>query len=158
MGEPKEPDGTELILEAGRAIRPYLTTLLGTDADRVDANLAELLARADRSAVASAIEDVLERDAATRQWVSAFWRIGGMPPEVVVAVYPDLDPRAAERQVRATVLGGGGLPGDPVAALPGKRYACPRGDFAWYRLDAAEEVPECRTHRLRLVQAPKAAD
>jgi hypothetical protein len=143
-------DRVPLSLEAGRAIRPYLLALAGDQAAAIDTRLADLLTRDDLAGVDNAILDLLEPLSSTRNWVSGFWRSGGIPPEVVRSVARRVAPEEAERQVRRGVLGGGAPGGDPVIVIAGRRYACPQGDFVWYRVDGAENIPQCPTHKVPL--------
>jgi hypothetical protein len=147
-------DRVALVLEAGRAIRPYLRDLVGSQAERIDGLLSVALNREDQNGADAAILDALEELPPTRDWVSAFWRAGGIPPEVVKSVQPDADSAVAEQRVRIAMLGGGAPPGDPVLVIPGLRYACPKGDEVWYRMDASQRVPTCSTHRMRLKREP----
>ena len=142
-----------LVLEAGRAIRPYLSALIGEDANRVDAALSDIFDEEDCLRSEQAVLDLLDVVPATHDWVSAFWRAGGIPPEVVRSVRPELDAIAAEQQVRAAILGGGASAGDPVLMVPGRRYSCQFGDYVWYREDAAEAIPDCPNHKVRLEPA-----
>jgi len=146
-------DRTALVLEAGRAIRPYLAGLVGDQAGRIDDHLGEILNRPDPTAADTDILDVLDELQPTHDWVSGFYRAGGVPPEVVKAIQPGAESAEAENRVRIAILGGGASAGDPVLTIPGLRYACPFGDYVWYRLDAAEPVPMCPRHNVILEAA-----
>src|SRR5271157_3146269 len=99
-----------LVLEAGRAIRPYLRSLVGNDVKRIDDALARILDRKGLPGADRAILDLLDEQDGTHDWVSAFWRSGGIPPEVVRSMQPQLDTRTAEQRVRTAALGGGSSP------------------------------------------------
>ena len=125
----------ESIREAARAIRPYLEKLVGPEtAGEMDTELARLLGAPGETGQLLA---QLESTIPTSQWCLDFARCGGMPPE---------DAKVAEDR-RA------GLPGLGLPDLP--RYACPRGDFAWYRRSPAIAVPSCPTHHLSLRSEPR---
>jgi len=112
--------------DAARAIRPYLPSLLEEGAAaEVDATLAALLTT-DGSE-----DDVLaelESNDATAEWTAAFLE-HGVPPELAL-VY--------ERGVEE-------LPGygEPVRT---PKYACPEGDYVWYRHAVGQQPPRCPTH------------
>jgi hypothetical protein len=129
----------EAIREAAQAIRPYLGSLVGAEAAAVkDAELANLLgggAESDRLLAA------LTADERTRQWWLDFLRFGGLPPEIA--------PRDERVRVR------GELPGLGLPVLP--RYACPRGDYVWYRRSPAIPVDRCPTHGVPLRVEPRSA-
>jgi len=129
----------EQILEAARAVRPYLAELVGPDADRVDGELAVLLARSRDGRdgeVEGLILDCLMRNPATHDWAASFL-IAQQPP----------DAGAGQRGYGS--LGG---EGEVVAAL---RFACPvGGDTVWYRRSVGQEPPICGTHRLALQPTP----
>jgi hypothetical protein len=144
---------TALVLEAGRAIRPYLVALIGDQASRIDDQLGEILNRPDSSTADIAVLDVLDELQPTHDWVSGFYRARGVPPEVVKAMQPGVESAEAEHRVRIAILGGGASAGDPVLMIPGLRYICPLGDWVWYRLDAAEQVPVSPCHGLPLERA-----
>ena len=117
-----EPD----IREAARALRAYLPSLLDADAaSQLDGALARLLAE---DASEERIVAELERYEATTEWVSSFIEHGA-PPELA---------RIAERNYSEAP----GY-GEPVS-LP--RFACPHGDFVWYRHAVGETPPTCPTH------------
>jgi hypothetical protein len=94
---------TALVLEAARAIRPYLQSLVGEEAARLDAALDDLLAHPDQAGVDDAILDLLEPQETTRAWISGFWRAGGLPPEVVARMTKNGDVAATEQKVRLAI-------------------------------------------------------
>jgi hypothetical protein len=130
------------LLDAARAIRPYLDELLGdaAAADELDRSLAELLAAAGAgAAVDEPIERCLRERPATLEW-TAFYLKHQVPLQVA-----SLGPH------RNSTFGGGysGLPGpgEPVRA---ERYSCPGGDYLFYRRDVGQPIPTCPTHGLAL--------
>lgn len=125
----------ESIREAARAIRPYLEKLVGPEAaGEMDTKLARLLGAPGGT---SQLLAQLESTIPASQWWLDFLRCGGMPPE---------DAKVAMGR-RA------GLPGLGLPDLP--RYACPRGDYVWYRRSPATVVPSCPTHHLSLRSEPR---
>jgi hypothetical protein len=124
------------ILDAARAIRPYLPHLVGTRADDVDRTLVELLKGASAGeTVDDALLDVLQRDPATHNWTASYLE-RGLPPDI-----------AAVREKGLQELPGHG---EVVAAT---RFRCPRGDYLWYRRSVGQEIPRCPTHRMELEPA-----
>ncbi len=129
-------DKEESIREAARAIRPHLEKLIGPEpAAEMDSELARLLGAPSQTGRLLAH---LESTTPTRQWWLDFLRCGGVPPE---------DAELAET-VRVE------LPGLGLPSLP--RYACPRGDYVWYRRSPAIDVRSCPTHHLPLRAVPRA--
>src|SRR3954463_10135018 len=117
------------ILEAARAIRPYLAELLPADtATELDGTLAALL----EHRAAGELRDVLARFPRTREWTSEFLAYG-LPPEVAVL-----------RESGTTSPPGHG---DPVGV---PKYVCPSGDFTFYRHAVGQPVPACPTHHCDL--------
>jgi hypothetical protein len=136
---PDEQSADRAVLEAARAIRPFLVALLGPEPGaEADQELARLLAEA---AAGKQVRDEvlarLRRTAPTRAWWLAF-AATLLPPEVVH------DP---------SHRGSLGLPGHGPPSLPA-RYACPQGDYVWYRRGVTEPVPVCPTHSERLKPQP----
>lgn len=122
----------EILLEAARAIRPYLTELLDPQvAADIDSLLAQQLAAADKTNAEDAIRRTLLSQRPTADWWAAFLE-HGVPPEVLPAM------------IRLNELPGDG---QNVAAA---RYICPYSDFVWYRISVGVAVPSCPTHGLRL--------
>lgn len=126
----------ENVLEAGRAIRPDLPGIyVSRDGwQEVDGELAAALAVGDPLVAVRLVRAVLEGHPETAQWWAAF-ESNGCPPGLAVT-------RGASSPVGAT--------GEVVAA---PRFACPRGDYVWYRRSAARPIPVCRTHQVRLTPA-----
>lgn len=118
----------EQILEAARAIRPYLHELLGSeDGAEEDRELAGILV-APESEAATRIISRLERHEATADWAAAFLE-HGVPPDVA---------RVSERGFEEA-------PGHGEV-VRARRYSCPEGDFSWYRHAVGELPPTCPTH------------
>ena len=128
MSEP-EPSA-ERILEAARAIRSYLPTLLdASSAAQTDAALAALIADpGDTGDVEERILGEFERHDATAEWAAAFLE-HGLPLELV---------RHGERGFYE--LAGHG---EPVRT---PKFACPDGDYVWYRHAVGQSPPVCPTH------------
>jgi hypothetical protein len=128
----------EQVLEAARAIRPFLAELVGSDADRVDRELAALLARShddEDGDVERLILGCLMRSPATHDWAARFLTDQGRDG-------------AGGRQRGYSPVGGDG---EPVAA---PRFACPEGDTVWYRHSVGQQPPICTTHGLALQPDP----
>lgn len=127
----------DTILEAVRAIRPYLPELLADagSAAELDRALADLLAGWEANPRAE--DDALERLSGppeVAEWAAAFLE-AGVPPDVRVFV------EHGERY--------SGLPGHGEAPPVPTRYACPEGDYVRWRR-GAELVPDCPTHGVPL--------
>lgn len=132
---------TEEVLEAARVVRPYLPALVGSNADRTDRRIAELLAAAGRG-----------EEVTTELWSA----LTGTPAitAFVVEVLGDAPHfRPPEWQPRHPR--GEGLELLPGAAGPvahAGKYVCPRGDYVWYRAGIGTAVPPCPTHGPVLVR------
>jgi hypothetical protein len=111
---------------AVRAIRPCLPTLVGERAAELDEQLRKRLGGPNAT---DAAVDLLNEDLATQAWLAEFFETG-LPPEI------------GERFER----GYSRLPGNPAPGRP-RRYTCPMdGKYDWYRVEFADEVPECPDH------------
>ncbi len=128
------------ILDAARTIRPELPTLIAADAQTVDAQIADLLRRADAGEpVHNAILQLLAQHEQTRQWMDAYLAV---------------DNQAKRLRVMRTYRQPGGDP-DPIDA---ERYVCPVAcDTVWWKQFAGEEIPDCETHKIRLVSEAEAS-
>lgn len=126
----------DAIHEAARSIRPYLPGLIPEDAEAVDKQLAQYLEALpeEKQNTRSLIIHSLRLHEATRDWLREFLK-QQQPPEVS---------RAFSFQNPA---------GDPVP-VAARKYACPQGDYSWYRMSAGTPVPACPTHGLNLVPSP----
>jgi hypothetical protein len=123
----------QAILDAARAIRPFLAELVGLAAEDIDRELARLLEQAASGVdVENRIVELVSQQAATREWTAAFLQ-EGQPPSL----------RASERGFRR-------LPGTASTISP-LVFACPIGDYVWYRPSVGSLVPACPTHSLALV-------
>jgi hypothetical protein len=126
------------MVEAGRVLRGVLPELYGDHGWRaVDDELSLCLNQLDPGA-AERIRAILESRPETAGWWWNWQR--------------SEDHGGAVEPVRgADFVAGGG----EVVAAP--RFACPRGDFVWYRRLASVPVPVCRTHGVRLLPSGRAA-
>jgi hypothetical protein len=121
------------VLAAARAIRPHLSSLVENHKD-VDRRIAEMLERANTQAdVELDLVDALTETEVLRRWTAEFLKLR-CPPQV------------SRTRMGIAVLQLSG----PVAF---ERYACPRGDYDWYRFSPGDRVPPCPTHRVLLVVA-----
>ena len=126
-----------VVLEGGRAIRPYLDELAleAGDAASLDRGLAEALAAADERDAATAILELLTGHPAAAEWLLDFEELG---------VPPALD---AGHPVR----GASGLSGDG-GIVRAMRFRCPvNNDYVWHRRTVGQPVRSCPTHQVRLV-------
>jgi hypothetical protein len=116
------------ILELARTIRAHLSTLLGNEAEELDAELARLLASSDQADVSDEVLAVLRRHQATHDWAARFLETG-QPPGA----------QGAEK----------GLPRLPGSGevVRSDRYICSDGDYVWYKRSVGEAIPDCPTHR-----------
>ena len=133
----------EGVLEAARAIRPYLDRLVESadTAANLDRQLAEELGQvSDLSASAGRLRVLLEQREDTAWFLSR-----------VLADAPDHRPpyHQAGYRTRGTASPPGNVM--PVAAA---RYNCPVcGNYVWYRPDTGTPVPRCRTDDVLLTRA-----
>ncbi len=127
-------DDGDSILELARSIRPYLHELLPAPAaGDLDAELGSLLAgQAAERSVPDVILERLRQHESTHVWASEFLA-NGLPPDV------------ADVEKGYSPLPGMGAPISPA------KYACPFGDYTWYRRDIGQPVPRCATHDIALV-------
>lgn len=128
------------ILDAARTIRPELPALIGANAGVVDAEIADLLRRADEGeAVQNAVLKSLAQFESSREWVNA---------------YLSADDQAVRLAAMRAYRKPGGDP-DPIEA---EKYICPVAcDTVWWKQYEGEEVPECETHHRRLVPEGEAS-
>jgi hypothetical protein len=125
------------VVEAARAVRPYLVEFLGTvTARELDAELADLLARA---AAGEDVEAGLRSALEAREATSVFL-------DRVLDDAPDFRP---PRVVSELTRRYSGLPGQrsPVRA---DKFYCPYGDYVWYRSEVGVPVEQCPTHHCTL--------
>lgn len=135
-------DDTEerLLIEAGRAVRPYLPGLVDDEtANALDGEVARLLAEASEGGtVGPQLAEALSRHDSVRQWAAEFFA-HGRPPDVA-----PLEERAFQE-----------LPGSP--GVDPDKYVCPAGDYTYYRRAVGVAVPQCPTHEVALVPADQGA-
>lgn len=121
----------DVIYEVARLIRPYLPKLVGPVAEKVDGELAALLARAvSGDDVSDEISGVLSQYPDAHAWAA---RVLENPRRLP----PDLQ-RTHERGFEA-------LPGDGDV-VDMEKYACLYGNFVWWRVFVDDDPPRCPTH------------
>lgn len=128
------------ILEAARAIRPYLNDLVSpAAAGSLDRRIADqLTSLADRAASADHLRVILEEQEDTAWFMSR-----------VLSDKPLYRPPYHQPVYKRDVVSPAGDPG----FIEADRYACPRGDFVWYRPDVGTPVPDCLTHHAALTRS-----
>jgi hypothetical protein len=125
----------EALWEAARSVRPYLPELVGTDAARVDADLAELLTDAQPSeTVEKRLRMVLESHDGTRVFLEML--------REDVPLYRPPRPEARRNPTKRYSP----LAGDH-SLIPADKFVCPHGDYTWYRPETGMEVEQCPTHK-----------
>lgn len=138
-----DPDD-EGVLEAARAIRPYLADLVEPPeaAAGLDRQLAgELGHVCDPSASARRLRILLEQHEDTA------WFLGRVLADAPGHRPPYHQPGYLARGSTASPLG-------DVMPIAAARYNCPvRGDYVWYRPDVGTPVPRCPTDDVLLTQA-----
>ena len=133
----------EGVLEAARAIRPYLTRLVDNPAAaRLDRAIADDFASAaDRSATARRLRALLDSHEDTA------WFLTEVLKDAPHYRPPYQQPRYLQRQT-----GGIAAPiGDP-GPIDAARYTCPHGDYVWYRPEVGTPIPDCPTHHVALTR------
>jgi hypothetical protein len=133
-------DDDDAVIEAARAIRPYLDRLVDTPAAAdLDRHLADTLNdRPDQTATAGRLRILLEGKEDTA------WFLAEVLADAPHYRPPYQQPRYLQRQR--------GIPapaGDP-GPVDAPRYTCPHGDYVWYRPDVGTPIPACPTHHIRL--------
>jgi len=128
------------VLEAARAIRPYLGDLVGPAvAGMLDRRIADqFTSPANRTDMASRLRTLLEEQEDTAWFLS---RVLGDKP----LYRPPYHQPTHQRGIISPA-------GDP-GLVEADRYACPRGDYVWYRPDIGTPVPDCPTHRISLTRS-----
>ena len=138
-----DPDD-EGVLEAARAIRPYLDRLVDSPdaAAELDRQLVGELAQvSDPSASARRLRMLLEQQEDTA------WFLGSVLADVPDHRPPYYQPGYRTRGGTASPLGDA----MPAAAV---RYNCPAcGNYVWYRPDVGTPVPRCPADGALLAQA-----
>jgi hypothetical protein len=134
----------EGVLEAARAIRPYLVDLIDApDAAAVlDRQLADELGRvSDPSASARRLRILLEQHEDTA------WFLGRVLADAPDHRPPYYQPGYVSRGGIASLAG-------DVMPIAAARYNCPVcGNYVWYRPDTGTPVPRCRTDDVLLTPA-----
>jgi hypothetical protein len=118
------------ILEAARVVRAYLDELLGEDASRLDGEIAALLNSADEAERIDSLRSLLSSDEVIEEWV-------GEVLDDPLHRPPDYQP--VETRDYAS-------PAGLVGLVHAGKYACPHGDFVWYRPSVGTEILPCATH------------
>jgi hypothetical protein len=128
------------VVEAARAIRPYLDDLIGPRAAAsLDRQLADQLASPAASAEqVRRLRKLLDAHADTRWFLT----------EALIDRPHFRPPYQQPHYLRRT----GGPLGDP-APVDAPRYACPQGDYVWYRPDVGSAIPRCPTHHITLARS-----
>lgn len=131
MGDELNREG---VIEAARVMRAYLPALVGPAAASLDEKIAGLLAAAASGRDVSAeMQTLLMDDGATADFLAE------VLTDVPACRPPELQP--ADRRTR-----GVGLSGDVAPVMHSGRFACPHGDFVWYRPDVGTPLAHCPTH------------
>jgi hypothetical protein len=132
------------VLAAARAIRPYLTELVGPDdAAELDRRIAELLNDAtDPPGNVGRLRMLLDERSETTGWFLS---------EVLADAPQYRPPYHQPRYLRHR-----GMPspaGVSTTPIPAPRYTCPEGgDYVWYRPEVGTAIPDCPTHHVRLTR------
>lgn len=130
MDDWADPDG---VLEAARAVRPYLSALAGPAAGDLDRQISEGLATA---ACGQDATDLLRSIMGGHPATAAF--LEEVLADAPLYRPPDLQPsflRSAQPP-----------PGDVGLILHAGKYVCPDGDYVWYRPAVSVSVPPCPSH------------
>lgn len=124
------PADHEALLEAARRVRPYLSRLIGEDADEVDRRLGAILnAEPKTRELLALLRETLDERPPTRAFAAADAADLGAPKDRDAALIPSGNP-------------------EPV---PMPEFACPYGDFVFLQGDVGEELPLCPTHGVLVV-------
>jgi hypothetical protein len=128
---------TDGALEAARSIRPYLNDLVGpARAVTLDRRIAdELAGPGERTATARRLRTLLAEDNDTAWFLN---RVLGDKP-----LYRPPYHQPTYRRDIVSPAGDAGL-------VKADRYACPGGDYVWYRPELGIPVPTCPTHDIPL--------
>ena len=124
----------EDMVGAARAIRGQLASLID-DYESVDLQLASLLAKdTNGEDVQLDLVDALTINKTLRDWTQEF----------LTKQHPPL--------ASLTRFGGPDIPS--VGPVSFDRYACPKGDFDWFRFGPGDHIPPCPTHHVTLLLVP----
>lgn len=123
----------EGVVEAARAVRPYLEEFVGSKtAGEVDDQLSDLLARAtDGDDVEYPLREILTAHESTDVFL-----------ERVLGDAPDYRP---PRVIAEITRGYQPLPGGP-GPVAAEKFVCPFGDYVWYRPEVGAALRPCPTH------------
>jgi hypothetical protein len=129
-----DPDESA-VLEAGRAIRPFIGEVIAEPGQTaaLDQALAAALALDDGQTAAAEVLKLLTASRPAAEWLVDFLELG-VPPALAPAP-----------ETRGPTLPGTG------DILPSRRFRCPANDYTWYRRTAGQPIPFCPTHNRRLV-------
>ncbi|WP_131786765.1 hypothetical protein [Protofrankia symbiont of Coriaria ruscifolia] len=141
------------VLEAARAIRPYLPRLLGDPGavEKLDQALAETLtgttaAGTTTGQTATAVRALLDAHANTA------WFLTAVLADAPAYRPPYQQPRYLHRQTGGASYRGMTAPAGDPGPVAADRYACPHGDYVWYRPDIGTPIAACPTHHVPLVR------
>ena len=128
----------EDIVNVARTIRPYLSALVGEEADAYDREIAGLLARAQEGHdVSDQLLAVLTQSRTTHAWAARVLEDDRhLPPEISQELERGFQP----------------LPGHGEK-VDAEQFECPHGDYVWYRISVGVPVPACPTHTCPLMAA-----
>jgi hypothetical protein len=129
------------VLEAAQAIRPYLKSLIDDPAMAaiLDRQIADqLVGPSDTTATAGRLRALLEVQEDTA------WFLGR-----VLADKPHYRPPYYQPAYQRGSVSPAGDPG----LVEADRYACPRGDYVWYRPEVGTPIPDCPTHQISLTRS-----
>lgn len=136
-------DDDDAVIEAARAIRPYLERLADSPvaARELDQHLSDALnGRLDLPGTTHRLRILLDGQQDTA------WFLAEVLADAPHCRPPYYQPRYQRHQTRIPTPAGD--PG-PVDAT---RYTCPHGDYVWYRPDVGTPVPACATHDIQLLR------
>jgi hypothetical protein len=129
------------VLQAARAIRPYLSQLLPhTDAEVADKRLELILQTStDDEARSQEILSLLSAAEPTQEWMRLYLE-EQKPADEILKIMRTYHP----------------LPGKS-GAIASPRYRCPVASChqTWYRREASAEIPDCPIHGVKLVRDSK---
>ncbi|WP_175437706.1 hypothetical protein [Streptomyces sp. WMMB 322] len=130
------------VLEAARAIRPYLRQLAGPAAQELDRQIADLLTETAEGNRAGRLRRLLDSNDSTGGFLVA-----------VLHDAPEFRPPYLQPEYQLRTSADTAPPGDAAPVLHSGRFTCPNGDYTWYRPDVGTSVPECPTHHIPLTRS-----
>ena len=133
--------GDDGVLEAGRAIRPYLSDLVPDQAEIFDTAIAEILNTLGATDV-SQLRAILNANEMTSEFLAE-----------VLADRPEYRPPSLQ-PVNTRSGGYEPLAGNPQPVMHAGKFTCPSGDFVWYRHSVGAPIPICPTHNTHLMRSP----